>query len=107
MDMLYPGESISLDYALEIGPGAPLGDAVNEAVVRGEDGDQISNIARAGIRLREDLLRSRSTIVGRITENSCDGDEGWAREIRRGDGVEGVRLYMETGAYVVSDPDGL
>ena len=107
MDVLNPGESVSLDYALEIGPGAPLGDAVNEAVVRDEDGDQVSNIARAGIRLREDLLRSRSTIVGRITENSCDGDEEWAREIRRGDGVEGVRLYMETGAYVVSDLDGL
>ena len=107
MDLLNPGETITLDYALEIGPGAPMGDAVNEAVIRDTDGSQLSNVARAGIRLREDLLRSRSTIVGRISENSCDGDEEWAREIQRGDGVEGVRLYMETGAYVVSDLDGL
>jgi len=107
MGTIVPGETITLDYALEIGPGAPLGDAVNEAVVRGGDGEQISNIARAGVRLREDLLRSSSTIVGRISEKSCDGEEDWARHVRRGIGVEGVRLYMETGAYVVSDPDGL
>jgi len=48
-----------------------------------------------------------STIIGRVTEQSCDGDADWARPIDRGIGVEGVRLYMETGAYVVSDPDGL
>ena len=107
MGLIQPGETISLDYALEIGPGAPIGDAVNEAVIRDNAGEQLSNIARAGIRLREDLIRSRSTIVGRISEQSCDGDEEWARKIRRGVGVEGVRLYMETGAYVVSDPDGL
>jgi len=107
MGLIAPGETITLDYALEIGPGAPLGDAVNEAVILDNNGEQLSNIARAGIRLREDLLRSRSTIVGRISEQSCDGDEDWAREIERGIGVAGVRLYMETGAYVVSDPDGL
>lgn len=107
MGLVEPGETLSLDYALEIGPGAPMGDAVNEAVIVDRNGDQLSNIARAGIRLREDLIRSRSTIVGRISEQSCDGDEDWAREIKRGVGVEGVRLYMETGAYVVSDPDGL
>ena len=80
---------------------------MNEAVVRDSDGQQISNIARAGITLREDLLRSTSTIVGRISELSCDEDEDWARHVTQGVGVEGVRLYMETGAYAVSDPDGL
>ncbi len=107
MGLLGAGESITLDYALLIGPGAAMGDAVNAAVVRDGDGDQVSNIARAGIKLREDLLRSTSTIVGRISEQSCDGDADWARPIERGIGVEGVRLYMETGAYVVSDEEGL
>ncbi|MDB2437956.1 DUF11 domain-containing protein [Hellea sp.] len=107
LGLVEPGETLSLDYALEIGPGAPMGDAVNEAVILDNNGEQISNIARAGIRLREDLLRSRSTIVGRISEKSCNGDQDWARDIKRGVGVEGVRLYMETGAYVVSDPNGL
>jgi len=107
MDLVAPGESVQLNYALLIGPGATLGDAVNEAVVRDGSGEQISNVARAGLTLREDLLRSTSTIVGRITEKSCDGDIDWVRPVERGIGVGGVRLYMETGAYVVSDSDGL
>lgn len=104
---LAPGEIRTLNYALEIGPGAPMGDAINRAVVVDGNDQQVSNIARASIRLREDLLRSRSTIVGRIAENACDENQDWAREIRKGDGVEGVRLYMENGAYAVSDLDGL
>ena len=107
MGMINPGQTVSLNYALEVGPGAALGDAVNEAVLRDGSGAPISNIARAAIKLREDLFRTRSTIVGRVSEQSCDGDEEWAREIVDGVGVEGVRLYMETGAYVVSDADGL
>ncbi len=107
MGVLAPGESIRLDYALQIGPGAPMGDAINRAVVRGADDAQLSNIARAEVTLREDLLRSTSTVIGRVSEKSCDKDEDWARDIVRGIGVEGVRLYLETGAYAVSDADGL
>jgi len=107
MDLVEPGETVQLNYALLIGPGAALGDAVNAAVVRNGGGEAISNVARAGITLREDLLRSTSTIVGRITEQSCDGDIDWVRPVEQGIGVGGVRLYMETGAYVVSDYDGL
>ena len=107
MNNLAPGETITLDYALLVGPGAHMGDAVNEAVVRDATFSPTSNTARAKVTLREDLLRSTSTIIGRVTEQSCDGDADWARPIDRGIGVDGVRLYMETGAYVVSDSDGL
>ncbi len=107
MNILEPGETATLDYALFVGPGAHLGDAVNEAVVRDATLEQVSNIARASIRLREDLLRSTSTIIGRITEKSCDGDTDWVRPIDKGVGVNGVRIYTETGAYTVSDANGL
>gem|GEM_PF-551206 len=105
--LVRPGERIELSYALLIGPGASLGDAVNRAQIIDAQGEALSNIARAEVTLREDLLRSTSTIIGRISENSCDPEEEWAREITRGDGVEGVRLYTETGAYAVTDGDGL
>jgi len=107
MDAIAPGETISLNYALVVGPAAFLGDAVNEAVVLDPLKRPLSNVARAKVSLQEDLLRSTSTIIGRVTEQSCDGDAEWARPIDRGIGVDGVRLYMETGAYVVSDIDGL
>lgn len=107
LGIIAPNETIELDYTLEIGPGGFAGDAVNRAVVLNGVGDAVSNIARAKVDLREDLMRSKSTIVGRVSENSCDAEQEWARDITRGIGVEGVRLYMETGAYAVSDPDGL
>ena len=101
------GESVTLNYTLEVGPGAALGDAINEAVVIDQDGDQISNVGRAEVRLEEELFRTRSTIIGRISEQSCDTDEEWSREIHQGIGVEGVRVYLETGAYAVTDGFGL
>ena len=64
------GESVTLNYTLEVGPGAALGDAINEAVVIDQDGDQISNVGRAEVRLEEELFRTRSTIIGRISEQS-------------------------------------
>ena len=101
-------ETLSLSYVLEIGAGAKdLDRAINAIVAVDNLDENVSNIARANVKIREDLMRSHSTIVGRISENSCDGDEDWARDIKRGDGVEGVRLYMETGAYAITDQDGL
>ncbi len=107
LGVLPVGETVTLNYTLEVGPGAPLGDAINEAVVLDGGGDQISNVGRAEVNLREELFRTRSTIIGRVSEQSCDGDEEWAREINQGIGVEGVRVYMETGAYAVTDGFGL
>ena len=108
LGVLAPNETIELDYALRVGPGGfAFGEAVNQAVVRDATGNPLSNVGRATVKLREDLLRSKSTVVGRISEQSCDADQDWARDIDIGIPVEGVRIYMETGAYAVSDEDGL
>ncbi|MBL4853151.1 MAG: DUF11 domain-containing protein [Robiginitomaculum sp.] len=105
--VLRVGETFTLNYVLQIGAGAGTGEAINTIVARDGNGADISNIAHATITLREDLLRSTSTLVGRVAEQACDGDAGWAREIQEGKGVAGVRLYMETGAYAITDEDGL
>jgi len=107
LGILRTGETLTLTYVLEVGAGAGTGEAINSIVAIDGSGANISNIARASITLREDLLRSTSTLIGRIAENACVGDESWARKISDGEGVKGVRLYMETGAYAISDADGL
>ncbi len=109
--ILRAGEALTLTYVLEIGAGAGIGtgasEAINSVVAVDGNGDNISNIARASIILREDLLRTTSTLIGRIAENACVNDESGARKISKGTGVKGVRLYMETGAYAITDEDGL
>ncbi len=105
--VLSAGETFTLSYILQIGAGAGTGEAINTIVARDGNGADISNIAHATVTLREDLLRSTSTLVGRVAEQACDGDAIWARDIRQGTGVSGVRLYMETGAYAITDENGL
>ncbi len=105
--LVLPGETAQLTYLASIGPGASLGEAVNRAVAVNGSGEALSNVAEAAIQIEEDLLTSRLTIVGRVAEAACTPDDEWARKIIDGKGVSGVRLYMETGRYVVTDDDGL
>lgn len=104
--VLSPGESVELTYLTSIGPDAPLGEAVNTVVATNGGGDAISNRADAAVYIEEDLLTSRLTIIGRVAEADCRPDEAWSRSVLDGDGVPGVRLYMETGRYVVTDANG-
>ncbi|MEO0465035.1 MAG: hypothetical protein AAF216_00720 [Pseudomonadota bacterium] len=101
------GARRNLTYVLSIGSGALTGEAVNAARAVSPAGMALSNVAEAAIQIEEELLSSKFTLVGRVVEDACDGDEDWAREIEDGVGVPGVRLYLETGEYVVSDEDGL
>ena len=105
--IILPGEASALTYVTVVSAGTPLGEAVNEIVALDLSDEQISNRAEAAIIVREDLLRSTLTIVGRVAEDACRPDQEWARDIEEGVGVENVRLYLETGDYVVTDQDGL
>ncbi len=101
------GEITRVTYLAVIGPGAQEGDLVNQAVALNSSGGVLSNVAEAVVRLEEDLLTSRLTIVGRVADAACSPDDEWARPLQDGIGIAGVRLYMETGRYVVTDEDGL
>lgn len=102
-----PGETVRLTYVATVSAGARLGEAVNTAIAVNTNGGAISNRAEAAVQIIEDLLRSRLTIIGRVAENACVESDEWARELEDGQGVAGVRLYMETGEYVVTDANGL
>ena len=105
--LLPAGETAHVTYVTEITSGAQTGDAVNQAFVIDGREEPLSNTGQASVFIREDLLRSKLTIVGRVAADACDPNQDWPREIHDGEGVENVRLYMETGAYVMTDEDGL
>ncbi|MEZ5997337.1 MAG: hypothetical protein R3B98_01415 [Hyphomonas sp.] len=96
---LRPGESARITYVAMVTPDARLGEAVNRVQAWDTSGHTISNEASASVEITEDLLSSRLTIVGRVHESACTDDDG--------PGIGGVRLYMETGDYVVTDEEGL
>jgi uncharacterized repeat protein (TIGR01451 family) len=106
LGMLDAGSSVSVTFTTKVGPNARLGEALATAVGTDGLGAAITNRASASVSLREDLLRSTATIIGRVAQDACEVDAPWVRAVRRGSGMAGIRIYMETGAYVVSDEDG-
>ncbi|MEK7265120.1 MAG: hypothetical protein AAB227_03375 [Pseudomonadota bacterium] len=105
--LVAPGATSNLTYVLEISSGAQAGAAVNRAQAISLGGAALSNRAEASVTVNDDFFRSSLTIVGRLIEDGCDIENGVSKNLRAGKGLAGVRLYMETGATVVSDENGL
>ncbi len=66
--------TVTIKYVLEITAGTPFGHAAN-SVVANDDSGETSNIAQAVVRVTDDLLSTRSFLLGRVTQGSCDRDE--------------------------------
>jgi uncharacterized repeat protein (TIGR01451 family) len=98
---LSAGQVAKVTYVLEVGAGARLGKATNEAYAAA-DPAVTSNTAHSDVTVREDLIRSTNFIFGRVVADNCgssdDSDDS---------GLAGVRLYLEDGSYVVTDDKGL
>jgi len=101
------GSTVRVTYVLTVSAGARAGEAVNrvQTITSGHNTTYAS--AEASVEVIEDLQRSRFTLIGRVIEDGCDGDADPAPEAGPGRGVAGVRIYLETGDYVVTDQDGL
>lgn len=91
--------TVEIGYTLVVGPEAAPGNAVNRAAAMA-NGIAASNEATATVRVRPPFLTDAATIIGRISEGQCGIDDG------KRPGVNGVRLLMEDGTYVISDHDG-
>ncbi len=98
---LAAGGSMQLRYVVEVAAGARLGEAVNTASAADSTGN-VSNTASAAVVVKEDLFRSENIIVGRVIADNC-GDH----PTDRADGVQGVRIYLEDGSFVVTDKQGM
>ncbi|MEH6450590.1 MAG: isopeptide-forming domain-containing fimbrial protein [Oleispira sp.] len=58
-----------------------------------------SNIATASLDIRDDLMREKAQVFGRVILDDCKGNLD-------AEGLAGIRLLMEDGRYVVSDEEG-
>jgi uncharacterized repeat protein (TIGR01451 family) len=58
-----------------------------------------SNIATASVDIRDDLMREKAQVFGRIILDNCDGN-------LEAEGLSGIRVLMEDGRYAVSDEEG-
>ena len=93
--------SSAVQYVAEVTAGAKTGPATNRAVATSSTGGS-SQTAQATVQVRDDFLRTNSTLMGRVTTGACSDVTGDGP-----DGVEGVKIYLEDGTFVVSDKRGL
>jgi len=94
----------AIRYVVEVAAGARPGSATNSAFAEAAGGVR-SNIAGATVRVKEELFRSKCFIMGRVIADNCDNT--FTKNNQNNDGVEGVRLYLEDGTYVVTDDNGM
>ncbi|MBW6512366.1 MAG: OmpA family protein [Desulfuromonadaceae bacterium] len=90
---------VTLRYVAAVGVNVKPGAAVNQVSATGDKG-VTSNAATAAVTVREDLLRSKSFLVGRVLSGACSDDETAL------EGLAGVRIYLEDGSYVLTDDEG-
>ncbi|MDH3212430.1 MAG: hypothetical protein OEM05_08075, partial [Myxococcales bacterium] len=96
---LGPSGEVRVRYVARVGPGARSGLAVNRAVAQGAS--VTSNEAKAPVDVREEILSERAFLVGRVMVGACGDPVNDPHQ-----GVAGVRLFLETGSYVVTDSEG-
>jgi fimbrial isopeptide formation D2 family protein len=85
---------VSMTFIVSVTAGVQNGQVVNETWVS-KDEIFTSNIAKVTTAIKEELMRSKGIIIGKISSDE-----------NRTLGVAGVRLYLENGMYVVTDENG-
>ena len=95
---IQPADSVTLNYVVQVTAGAKTGKAENVAV---SVGARKSNTARASVIVREDLMRSRAILMGRVIIGSCDD-----RVDNDKNGLQNARIILEDGTTIITDKDG-
>ncbi|MCC2637430.1 MAG: conserved repeat domain [Moraxellaceae bacterium] len=92
--------SLDITYVAQVGPGTPVGDAVNRARASANAGGLSSNAASVAVRIREALMSGQATLIGRVFEGDCSTPWDQLK------GVPNTRIMLEDGTYTVTDKDG-
>jgi uncharacterized repeat protein (TIGR01451 family) len=94
---LAAGATRRITYAMTVRPNAPPGQALNHASATDSRG--LTGHASAVVRIEEDAIAARMTLVGRISAGGCGATGPHP-------GVANVRVMLEDGSFAVTDADG-
>ena len=101
------GESKSITYRVLIGSTALGGDGINRATAtarNAQDQALVSREAQWPVEVSRGLMNTDGIIIGKVYHDiNRDGiQQKEAGEL----GVAGIRIYMENGSFIVTDPEG-
>lgn len=100
---LAPGAEITLTYRVRVGAGAVQGDGINRATACTTQNKILcSNEGRARVKVTGGVFTDEACIAGKVFVDVDGNRLQDAEEV----GVPGVRLYMETGTFFITDVEG-
>ncbi|MCP4007185.1 MAG: DUF11 domain-containing protein [bacterium] len=94
------GQTLTISYRVNIGPGTELGEAINRATATSTT--TTGNTASAIVDVQGGVFHSRGFILGKVYTDCNDNGLQDPGEI----GLAQVRLYLENGSFVFTDADG-
>ncbi len=98
---LQPGQSMVVNYAVEVTPDSIRGDGTNEA--EAVAGGRPTDTARHRLRIRQGILSDCGTLIGRVfVDKNFDGEQQPNEP-----GVPNAVIYMDDGNRIVTDANGL
>jgi uncharacterized repeat protein (TIGR01451 family) len=92
------GTTRSVTYVIEAGAVKP-GEALSSSIAHANAGVLISNTSTVKTLVKEAFMRSENILMGRVLIHDEKGNI-------TGEGIAGVRIYMENGSYSVTDDKG-
>lgn len=96
---LLPQSGVEISYVTEIGADVKPGESRNTIYASGPGGLP-SNTATALVTIREEFLRSRALLMGRVMTGGCEQPD---TELK---GLQNARIYLENGTVVITDEHG-
>jgi len=95
------GSVANLNYVVDITITTPAGNAINHAIANANAGALVSNENTANVRVKKDFIRDSNILMGRVIADNCETPDN-----KKTPGLAGVRIYLEDGAFVVTDEQG-
>ncbi|WP_288999627.1 hypothetical protein [uncultured Psychrobacter sp.] len=102
-------ESKTVTYRVLIGSSALGGDGINRAIAQGRDSETGGSVltsveAQWPIEVSRGVINTDGIIIGKVYH---DINRDGIQQKEDGElGVAGVRIYMENGNFIVTDPEG-
>lgn len=98
---LAPGQTLIVNYPVEVTPDAIRGSGINSAIARA--GELESDPSSHRLRIRQGILSDCGTLIGRVfVDKNFDGEQQPNEP-----GVPNAVIYMDDGNRIVTDANGL
>lgn len=102
----HPSGKAEVQFMARIGPGVKIGENSNTAYAREQltDGTIVSSLqARVSTDVSQGVFAERAWLFGRVY---IDRNQNEQYDCEQDIAVPGVRIFMETGQYAITDGDG-